>query len=90
MKNKTQEEIEKLAEIKYVNLYGSDYADRIYGFTQGYIQCQQDVLEENYNEDDIKEIALYFIINTGGLPKSIEQWKDALWQFYKHTRNKHN
>jgi len=87
---KTQEEIEKIAEAKYVNLYGSDYADRICGFIRGYSQCQEDMQEENYNEDDIKEMALDFIINTGGLPTSVKQWKDALWKFYKHTRNKHD
>ena len=38
---------------------------------------------EVIDEDDIKEMALDYIINTGGLPKTIEEWQNALWKFYQ-------
>ena len=88
---KTKEEIEQLAESQYGTEIGSirgsnPYdleADRKNGFIKGYIQCQEDVVNEKLDEDDIKEMALDYIINTGGLPKNIEEWQNALWKFYE-------
>jgi len=46
-------------------------------------QCQQDNAEL-LEEDDVKEMALDFILNTGGLPNTNKEWQNALWKFYKH------
>jgi hypothetical protein len=84
---KTKEEIEQLADI-----YGTskDAYDREYisivqrnSFIDAYTQCQEDMAEKKLDEDYIKEMALDFIINTGGLPKTIEEWQNALWKFYQ-------
>jgi hypothetical protein len=71
---KTKEEIEQLA---------MDIAMTPLNFIQGYAQCQEDMAEKKLDEDDIKEMALDFIINIGGLPKTIEEWQNALWKFYQ-------
>jgi hypothetical protein len=39
--------------------------------------------EKKLDEDDIKEMACDFVINVGGLPKTIEEWQNALWKFYQ-------
>jgi hypothetical protein len=75
---KTQEEIEQLAKEKCTTLYNG-----FFGYIQGYTQCQEDMADEKLDEDDIKEMALDYIINTGGLPKTIEEWQNALWKFYQ-------
>jgi len=53
-------------------------------------QCQEDMVDEKLDEDDIKEMALDFIINTGGLPKTIEDWQNALWKFYQSLNKQDN
>ena len=90
---KTQEEIEQLAE-KYSSLGQNaglthrEYTLEKIAYCRGYEQCQEDIAE--FDEDEIKEMALDFIINTGGLPTDIETWQIALWKFYKHTRVRKN
>jgi len=86
---KTQEEIEELAD-KYSALgqgagltYREAKLENI-AYRRGYEQCQEDMADKKYTEeDDIKEMALDYIINTGGLPKTIEEWQNALWKFYQ-------
>jgi hypothetical protein len=51
--------------------------------TEAYNKCQEDMADKKLDEDEIKEMALDFIINTGGLPKTIEEWQNALWKFYQ-------
>ena len=57
--------------------------DIISAYNTGYTQCQKDMADKKLDEDDIKEMALDYIINTGGLPKTIEEWQNALWKFYQ-------
>jgi hypothetical protein len=66
---KTYTEIEKLADEVYPTTDMGKLKSNI-GFIKGYNQCQEDMADEKLDEDDIKEMALDFIINTGGLPKS--------------------
>ena len=40
----------------------------------GYQMALLDIKDKQYNEDEVKEMALDFIINTGILPKTIEEW----------------
>ena len=77
---KSKEEIEELAEKKFNGKY---YPISRQGFTNGYTQCQEDMADEILDEDNIKEMALDYIINTGGLPKTIEEWQNALLKFYQ-------
>ena len=51
---------------------------------------QQDNADKKLDEDDIKEMALDYIINTGGLPKTIEEWQNALWKFYQSLNKQDN
>lgn len=87
---KTQEEIQEFAE-KYADGYRcpptneDEYCkhDIISAYNNGYIQCQKDNADKKYTEEDIKEMALDYIINTGCLPKTIKEWQNALWKFYE-------
>jgi len=68
----------------------SEFDDSILKAMQEYAnQCQEDMSDKKLYEDDIKEMALDFIINTGGLPKTIEEWKNALWKFYESLNKQH-
>ena len=42
-----------------------------------------DMANKKYTEDDINEMACDFVINVGGLHKTIEEWQNALWKFYQ-------
>ena len=75
---KTKEEIEQIA----ANLANPNVC-KTTNWIEGYTQCQQDMADRKLDEDDIKEMALDYIINTGGLPKTIEEWQNALWKFYQ-------
>jgi hypothetical protein len=75
---KSKEEIEYVA----ANLANPN-ACKTTNWIEGYTQCQEDMADKKLDEDDIKEMALDFIINTGGLPKTIEEWQNALWKFYQ-------
>ncbi len=87
---KTKEEIEQLAKEEYNdNLHNPFFTAAPMGYIKGYTQCQQDMAKE-LDEDDIKEMALDFIINTGGLPKTIEEWQNALWKFYQSLNKQDN
>jgi hypothetical protein len=50
------------------------------GETHYYIPLARQV---DLTQDDIEEMALDFILNTGGLPDTIEKWKSSLWKFYQ-------
>ena len=54
----------------------------------GYQMALLDIKDKQYNEDEVKEMALDFIINTGILPKTIEEWQNALWKFYEQITTK--
>ncbi len=80
---KTKEEIDKIY-LEVCKDYGSkEIASEYCGFTKGYLQCQEDMAERKLGEDDIKEMALDYIIDAGGLPKTIEEWQNDLWKFYQ-------
>jgi biotin synthase-like enzyme len=74
---KTKEEISELAKGNDRRGYERNC------FIDGYTQCQQDMADKKLDIDDINEMALDYIINTGGLPKTIEEWQNALWKFYQ-------
>ena len=93
---KSKEEIEQLAFLKYPRLINDNplcrnpnnpmeddntYERKIW--IGAYTQCQEDMAEKKLDEDDIKEMALDFIINIGDLPKTIEEWHKDLWKFYQ-------
>ena len=52
---KTQEEIEQLSE-KYADGYSMEEAHASYiAFQDGYSQCQEDMVDKKYTEEDIRE-----------------------------------
>ena len=53
-------------------------------------QCQEDMADKKYTEEDINEMACDFVINVGGLPKTIEEWQNALWKFYQSLNKQDN
>jgi hypothetical protein len=80
---KSKEQIEQLAE-RYADGYSTEEAHASYiAFQDGYTQCQEDMADKKYTEEDINEMACDFVINVGGLPKTIEEWQNALWKFYQ-------
>jgi len=63
----------------------SEFDDAILKAMQEYAnQCQEDMADKKYTEEDINEMACDFVINVGGLPKNIKEWQNALWKFYQH------
>jgi len=50
---KTKEEIEQLAD-STINKEGYTTDDFIIGFEQGYTQCQEDMADKKYTEEDIR------------------------------------
>jgi len=63
----------------------SEFDDAILKAMQEYAnQCQKDMADKKYTEEDINEMACDFVINVGGLPKNIKEWQNALWKFYQH------
>lgn len=84
---KKEEEIEKLSQsiLKTIDSVASltvtKEEENIFhqGFYSGYRQCEK----QHYTEEDINEMACDFVINVGGLPKTIEEWQNALWKFYQ-------
>ena len=97
---KTQEEIYRGAEERFWKCNGRDFEEHevtqlekqqyVSGYLGGYTQCQQDMAEKKLDEDDIKEMALDFIINIGDLPKTIEEWHKDLWKFYQSLNKQDN
>jgi hypothetical protein len=80
---KTKEEIDELYQKLYtISIDGEDNL-HYYSFVEGYTQCQEDMADKKYTEEDINEMACDFVINVGGLPKTIEEWQNALWKFYQ-------
>jgi hypothetical protein len=51
---KTQEEIEQLANAKYKdNLHNPFFTAAPMGFIKGYTQCQEDMADKKYTEEDV-------------------------------------
>lgn len=80
---KTQEEIDELYHKLYdISLDGEDTL-HYYSFVEGYKQCQEDMADKKLDVDDINEMALDYIIRTGGLPDSVEAFQYCLHKFYE-------
>jgi hypothetical protein len=93
---KSKEEIEQLAESEYpIKRGGSEWmpttndikkATKQEGYIDGYTQCQEDMASKKLDVDDIDEMALDYIINTGGLPDSVEALQYCLHKFYEQIK----
>jgi len=80
---KTQEEIKVLAgNLANPNVCKTD------NWIEGYMQCQEDMTDKKLDVDDINEMALDYIINTGGLPDSIESLQYCLRKFYEQLNKR--
>ena len=76
---KTKEEIEQLAEKHYTQITLSQRT----AFKLGYTQCQKDMADKKYTEDDIKEAAYFFVskklaTNQGILDEEIQYFINSL------------
>ena len=77
---KTQEEIEELSEQYFPDPYICTGKE---GFIEGYTQCQKDMADKKYTEDDIKEAAYFFVskklaTNQGILDEEIQYFINSL------------
>ena len=52
---KSKEEIEQIAD-KAINKEGYTTDDFVIGFEQGYTQCQEDMADMKYTEEDIRKV----------------------------------
>ena len=81
---KSKEEIEHLAEKNFpIEEYPTCEGFEHFAYIQGYTQCQQVMADKKLDIDDINEMALDYIINTGGLPDSVEALQYCLHKFYQ-------
>ena len=57
---KTQEEIEQLAEKNFpIEEYPTNEGFEHFAYKQGYTQCQEDMADKKYTEEDIKKAIIY-------------------------------
>lgn len=76
---KTQEEIEQLSKIIVPTpMEGTSYVDVRYGFIQGYTQCQEDMADKKYTEEDLMSAFSAGIDNNHGIGLSFDQWLNSL------------
>ena len=83
---KTKEEIEQLAESQYGteidSIRGSNpydlEADRKNGYIKGYTQCQEDIGDKKYTEEDLMSAFNAGINNDYGNGLSFDQWLNSL------------
>jgi hypothetical protein len=82
---KTQEEIEQLAENLYFHVDGfeEEISEGKRHYILGYTQCQEDMADKKYTEDDIKETAYFFVskklaANQGILDEEIQDFINSL------------
>ena len=57
---KTKEEIEQLAESKF-NVAYQPYSKR--GYIEGYTQCQEDMIDKKYTEEDMRAAMICVIVS---------------------------
>ena len=57
---KTKEEIEELAESKF-NVAYQPYSKR--GYIEGYTQCQEDMIDKKYTEEDMRAAMICVIVS---------------------------
>ena len=79
---KTQEEIEKIAESKY-KYSGDVYIAEIVQtkrvhFTKGYAQCQEDVADMKYTEEDMRQSFMAGVDCENRNGKNFNQFIDSL------------
>jgi hypothetical protein len=82
---KTREEIEQLAENLYFHVDGfeEEISEGKRHYILGYTQCQEDMADKKYTEDDIKETAYFFVskklaANQGILDEEIQDFINSL------------
>ena len=86
---KTQEEIEQLAELSYPikNDIYTDLWSENKSFIKGYTQCQEDMADKKYTEDDLKKAMNYASQITNNKIKYIEDYINSL---NKQIRDENN
>jgi hypothetical protein len=54
------------------------------------LEYEKDMADKKLDVDDINEMALDYIINTGGLPDSVEALQYCLHKFYQSLNKQDN
>lgn len=80
---KTKEEIEQLAEQWFEVENTERWGGEVLGYIEGYSQCQEDMADKKYTEEDIKEAAYFFVskklaVNQGILDEEIQDFINSL------------
>ena len=84
---KTKEEIEQLAESQYGTEIGSIRGsnpydlegDRKNGFIKGYTQCQEDMADKKYTEEDLRQAMIIALVsNSVNGSKDIDDYINSL------------
>ena len=77
---KTKEEIEQLAKIIVPTpMEGTSYVDVRYGFIQGYTQCQEDMADKKYTEEDLRQAMIIALVsNSVNGSKDIDDYINSL------------
>ncbi len=83
---KTKQEIEQLAESEYGTEIGSIRGsnpydlekDRKNGYIKGYTQCQEDMADKKYTEEDLMSAFNAGINNDYGNGPSFDKWLNSL------------
>ena len=76
---KSKEEIEQLSKIIVPTpMEGTSYVDVRYGFIKGYTQCQEDMADKKYTEEDLRKTFMAGIECAVANGKNFEQHINSL------------
>ena len=80
---KTKEEIEQLANEEYKgNLHNPFFTAAPMGYIKGYTQCQEDMADKKYTEQDIINAIQYGIdIEAGNIKFDYKKYPDSFTQY---------
>jgi len=76
---KTKEEIEKLAEKNFpIEEYPTNEGFEHFAYKQGYTQCQEDMADKKYTEEDMFKVWLRCRVNSDEQQVSYELFKNFI------------
>lgn len=88
---KTKEEIDKLYH-KFWNEFSNKYDDNLhyYSFVESYTQCQEDIINRKYTEEDLRKAFKYGVDMEAGIESfDYKNYPDGFSQFI-NSLNKQN
>ena len=80
---KTRQEIEQLAQEEYKdNLHNPFFTAAPMGYIKGYTQCQEDIADKKYTEEDLRKAFKYGIEMEAGIESfDYKNYPDGFSQF---------